>query len=346
MDPDTIVDAQPASGVSRVYRIEIPSEVSSTAPAAVSFTVSNVGGIFARLTEHRYHITTDAGTELPGGACTPTPVSLNTGEQATVTCTIPAGGTLLSAFRPGAYGGEILSAWKLSSQTPPAVSRTSTPAQDPVVSVDGQVVSGTVSDGVWSTQVNVARTAPATFETTESFSPTITVDGVAVDAPAFTVTTVPEPKPAPEPTPAPSPQPTPEPTPAPDPTPAPEPVPTPEPTPEPAPAPEPSPEPTPEPSPVPAPSPEPTPDPQPTPEPTPGPTTPSAAPETAQPQSPETPKQVADQSSRKPAPADTPRTETRTQSRLAHTGLPALALAGAAVIGVLSGSGLRRARRS
>ena len=36
-----------------------------------------------------------------------------------VTCTIPEGGALLTAFRRGNFGGENLAAWKLDSQTQP-----------------------------------------------------------------------------------------------------------------------------------------------------------------------------------------------------------------------------------
>lgn len=117
--PADILDVDPGSTVTRNYRLTIPSQTSPTSPHRVSLLIENTNGIFASPADMRLHITDAAGAELPDGTCTPEEQKLNPGEEMIVTCTVPEGGALLTAFRRGNFGGENLAAWKLDSQTQP-----------------------------------------------------------------------------------------------------------------------------------------------------------------------------------------------------------------------------------
>ena len=188
----------PGSTVTRNYRLTIPSQTSPTSPHRVSLLIENTNGIFASPADMRLHITDAAGAELPDGTCTPEEQKLNPGEKMIVTCTVPEGGALLTAFRRGNFGGENLAAWKLDSQTQPDPQAPGAPDVAPVVTVDGQAVTGTVDEeGVWTADVVVTRQAPDSNGAQAVYTPDITVDGAPASVPSFRVTT----KAAAEPTP-------------------------------------------------------------------------------------------------------------------------------------------------
>ena len=196
--PADILDVDPGSTVTRNYRLTIPSQTSPTSPHRVSLLIENTNGIFASPADMRLHITDAAGAELPDGTCTPEEQKLNPGEEMIVTCTVPEGGALLTAFRRGNFGGENLAAWKLDSQTQPDPQAPGAPDVAPVVTVDGQAVTGTVDEeGVWTADVVVTRQAPDSNGAQAVYTPDITVDGAPASVPSFRVTT----KAAAEPTP-------------------------------------------------------------------------------------------------------------------------------------------------
>ena len=196
--PADILDVDPGSTVTRNYRLTIPSQTSPTSPHRVSLLIENTNGIFASPADMRLHITDAAGAELPDGTCTPEEQRLNPGEEMIVTCTVPEGGALLTAFRRGNFGGENLAAWKLDSQTQPDPQAPGAPDVAPVVTVDGQAVTGTVDEeGVWTADVVVTRQAPDSNGAQAVYTPDITVDGAPASVPSFRVTT----KAAAEPTP-------------------------------------------------------------------------------------------------------------------------------------------------
>ena len=196
--PADILDVDPGSTVTRNYRLTIPSQTSPTSPHRVSLLIENTNGIFASPADMRLHITDAAGAELPDGTCTPEEQRLNPGEEMIVTCTVPEGGALLTAFRRGNFGGENLAAWRLDSQTQPDPQAPGAPDVAPVVTVDGQAVTGTVDEeGVWTADVVVTRQAPDSNGAQAVYTPDITVDGAPASAPSFRVTT----KAAAEPTP-------------------------------------------------------------------------------------------------------------------------------------------------
>ena len=111
--PADALDVEPRSEITRNYGIEIPSQASPDSPRRVSLLITNGTGLFAGPADMRFHITDEAGTELPAGTCTPEEQRLSPGERATVTCAVPDGGALLKAFRRGDFGGEYLAAWRL-----------------------------------------------------------------------------------------------------------------------------------------------------------------------------------------------------------------------------------------
>ena len=196
--PADVLDVDPGSTVTRNYRLTIPSQTSPTSPHRVSLLIENTNGIFASPADMRLHITDAAGAELPDGTCTPEEQRLNPGEEMIVTCTVPEGGALLTAFRRGNFGGENLAAWKLDSQTQPDPQAPGAPDVAPVVTVDGQAVTGTVDEeGVWTADVVVTRQAPDSNGAQAVYTPDITVDGAPASVPSFRVTT----KVAAEPTP-------------------------------------------------------------------------------------------------------------------------------------------------
>lgn len=199
--PADVLDVEPGSTVTRNYRITIPSQVSPTSPHRASVLIENTDGVFASPADMRLHITDAAGTELPDGTCAPEEQNLNPGEEMTVTCTIPEGGALLTAFRRGNFGGENLAAWRLDSQTRPDPQDPGAPEVAPEVTVDGQAVTGTVDgDGTWTADVVVTRQAPDSNGAQATHAPDVIVDGAPVSAPSFRVTT----KAAAEPTPTPT----------------------------------------------------------------------------------------------------------------------------------------------
>ena len=196
--PADVLDVDPGSTVTRNYRLTIPSQTSPTSPHRVSLLIENTNGIFASPADMRLHITDAAGAELPDGTCTPEEQRLNPGEEMIVTCTVPEGGALLTAFRRGNFGGENLAAWRLDSQTQPDPQAPGAPDVAPVVTVDGQAVTGTVDEeGVWTADVVVTRQAPDSNGAQAVYTPDITVDGAPASVPSFRVTT----KAAAEPTP-------------------------------------------------------------------------------------------------------------------------------------------------
>ncbi|MCL3776841.1 MULTISPECIES: hypothetical protein [unclassified Actinomyces] len=196
--PADALDVEPGSTVTRTYEVTIPSQVSPTSPHRVSLLIENGTGLFSVPLDMRLHVTDAAGTELPGGTCTPAEQRLNAGEQVTVTCTVPEGGTRVTAFRRGSYGGEQLAAWTLASQTQPTPAA---PATAPAVTVDGQSVAGTVdADGTWRGTAVVTRQAPDTNGAEATHTPEVTVDCAPVTAPSFRVTTKAAPAPVPSPT--------------------------------------------------------------------------------------------------------------------------------------------------
>ena len=196
--PADVLDVDPGSTVTRNYQLTIPSQTSPTSPHRVSLLIENTNGIFASPADMRLHITDAAGAELPDGTCTPEEQRLNPGEEMIVTCTVPEGGALLTAFRRGNFGGENLAAWKLDSQTQPDPQAPGAPDVAPVVTVDGQAVTGTVDEeGVWTADVVVTRQAPDSNGAQAVYTPDITVDGAPASVPSFRVTT----KAAAEPTP-------------------------------------------------------------------------------------------------------------------------------------------------
>ena len=196
--PADVVDVEPGSTVTRNYRITIPSQASPGSPHRASLLIENTDGVFASSADMRLRITDAAGTELPDGTCAPEEQKLNPGEQMVVTCTIPEGGALLTAFRRGNFGGENLAAWRLDSQARPDPQAPGAPDVAPVVTVDGQAVTGTVDgDGIWTADVVVTRQAPDSNGAQAVYTPDITVDGAPASVPSFRVTT----KAAAEPTP-------------------------------------------------------------------------------------------------------------------------------------------------
>ena len=198
--PADALDVEPSSEVTRSYGVEIPWQADPSAPRTVSMLVKNNEGLFANPADMRFHITDAAGADLPDGTCTPEEQNLNPGEQTTVTCTVPDGGALLKAYRRGDFGGEYLAAWTLSSQTPPSPPAAEAPGTPPVVAVDGRTVTGAVEDGVWKATAPVTRRAPDANGAEAAHAPEVTVDGTAVEAPSFRITTraaAPEPKPTP-----------------------------------------------------------------------------------------------------------------------------------------------------
>ena len=197
--PADALDVEPGSTATRNYQVAVPSQASPDSPRRASLTVKNNEGLFANPADMRFHITDATGTELDGGTCSPEEQKLNPGEETTVTCTIPDGGTTLTAFRRGNFGGEVLAAWTLDSQTPPAPAAPDAPATPPTVTVDGEAVTGTVENGTWTASVPVTRQAPAGNGEEATHTPEIVVDGVPVTAPSFRITT----KAAADPTPAP-----------------------------------------------------------------------------------------------------------------------------------------------
>lgn len=201
--PADALDVEPSSEITRNYGIEIPSQASPDSPRRVSLLITNGTGLFAGPADMRFHITDEAGTELPAGTCTPEEQRLSPGERATVTCAVPDGGALLKAFRRGDFGGEYLAAWRLDSRTPPAPSDPGAPGTPPAVTVDGAAVTGTVQDGAWKATVPVTRRAPESNGADTTYAPEVTVDGAPVMAPSFRVTTRAA-APSPEPTPTPS----------------------------------------------------------------------------------------------------------------------------------------------
>lgn len=216
--PADTLDVDPGAEVTRSYGIEIPSQAAGS-QRSVSFLVRNGSGVFANPADMRFHITDDAGQELTGGTCEPKEQKLDPGQETTVTCTVPDSGTRLTAYRRGNFGGEVLSAWKLGSQTPPAPPAAQAPATPPTVTVDGQAVTGTVEDGVWKASFDATYTAPDSYGAEATHTPDVVVDGTPIQSPSFRITT----KTAPAPDPAPNPEPEPEPNPAPNPAPAPNP---------------------------------------------------------------------------------------------------------------------------
>mgnify|MGYP000849240566 FL=1 len=201
--PADALDVEPSSEITRNYGIEIPSQASPDSPRRVSLLITNGTGLFAGPADMRFHITDEAGTELPAGTCTPEEQRLSPGERATVTCAVPDGGALLKAFRRGDFGGEYLAAWRLDSRTPPAPLDPGAPGTPPAVTVDGAAVTGTVQDGAWKATVPVTRRAPESNGADTTYAPEVTVDGAPVMAPSFRVTTRAA-APSPEPTPTPS----------------------------------------------------------------------------------------------------------------------------------------------
>ena len=188
--PADVVDVEPSSTVTRNYRITIPSQASPGSPHRASLLIENTDGVFASSADMRLRITDAAGTELPDGTCAPEEQKLNPGEQTVVTCTIPEGGALLTAFRRGDFGGENLAAWRLDSQARPDPQAPGAPDVAPVVTVDGQAVTGTVDgDGIWTADVVVTRQAPDSNGAQAAYAPDIAVDGAPVTAPSFRVTT-------------------------------------------------------------------------------------------------------------------------------------------------------------
>lgn len=203
--PVDALDVDPGSTVTRTYEVTIASQVSPDSPRRVSLLIKNRSSVFAFPLDMSLHITDSAGTRLPGGTCTPAEYKLNVSEQTTVTCTVPEGGTRLTAFRRGNYGDEQLAAWALGSQTPPAPAA---PGSTPVVTVDGQSLTGTVdADGVWRATATITRQAPGANSAQATHTPEVIVDGTSVTAPSFRVTTKAAPAPTPSPT-APSTSPT------------------------------------------------------------------------------------------------------------------------------------------
>ena len=198
--PADALDVEPGSTVTRNYQVAVPSQASPDSPRRASLTVKNNEGLFANPADMRFHITDATGTELDGGTCSPEEQKLNPGEETTVACTIPEGGTTLTAFRRGNFGGEVLAAWTLDSQTPPAPAAPGEPATPPTVTVDGEDVTGTVEAGTWTASVPVTRQAPEGNGAEATHTPEIVVDGAPVAAPSFRITT----RAAAEPTPAPS----------------------------------------------------------------------------------------------------------------------------------------------
>ena len=199
--PADVVDVEPGSTVTRNYRITIPSQASPGSPHRASLLIENIDGVFASPADMRLHITDAAGTELPDGTCAPEEQKLNPGEQMVVTCTIPEGGALLTAFRRGNFGGENLAAWRLDSQARPDPQAPGAPDVAPVVTVDGQAVTGTVDgDGVWTADVVVTRQAPDSNGAQAAYAPDVAVDGAPVTAPSFRVTTRAAAEPTPTPT--------------------------------------------------------------------------------------------------------------------------------------------------
>ena len=188
--PADVVDVEPGSTVTRNYRITIPSQASPGSPHRASLLIENTDGVFASPADMRLHITDAAGTELPDGTCAPEEQKLNPGEEMIVTCTIPEGGALLTAFRRGNFGGENLAAWRLDSQAQPDPQAPGAPDVAPVVTVDGQAVTGTVDgDGIWTADVVVTRQAPDSNGAQAAYAPDVAVDGAPVTAPSFRVTT-------------------------------------------------------------------------------------------------------------------------------------------------------------
>ena len=188
--PADVLDVEPSSTVTRNYRITIPSQASPASPHRASVLIENTDGVFASSADMRLHITDAAGTELPDGTCAPEEQKLNPGEEMIVTCTIPEGGALLTAFRRGNFGGENLAAWRLDSQAQPDPQAPGAPDVAPVVTVDGQAVTGTVDgDGIWTADVVVTRQAPDSNGAQAAYAPDIAVDGAPVTAPSFRVTT-------------------------------------------------------------------------------------------------------------------------------------------------------------
>ena len=199
--PADVVDVEPSSTVTRNYRITIPSQASPGSPHRASLLIENTDGVFASSADMRLRITDAAGTELPDGTCAPEEQKLNPGEQTIVTCTIPEGGALLTAFRRGNFGGENLAAWRLDSQARPDPQAPGAPDVAPVVTVDGQAVTGTVDgDGTWTADVVVTRQAPDSNGAQAAYAPDVAVDGAPVTAPPFRVTTKAAAKPTPTPT--------------------------------------------------------------------------------------------------------------------------------------------------
>ena len=113
--PADALDVEPSSEITRNYGIEIPSQASPDSPPRVSLLITNGTGLFAGPADMRFHITDEAGTELPAGTCTPEEQRLSPGERATVTCAVPDGGALLKAFRRGTSEG---STWPPGDWTP------------------------------------------------------------------------------------------------------------------------------------------------------------------------------------------------------------------------------------
>lgn len=199
--PADVLDVEPGSTVTRNYRITIPSQASPTSPHRASVLIENTNGVFAGPADMRLRITDAAGAELPDGTCAPEEQKLNPGEQTIVTCTIPEGGALLTAFRRGDFGGENLAAWRLDSQARPDPQAPGAPDVAPVVTVDGQAVTGTVNgDGTWTADVVVTRQAPDSNGAQAAYAPDVAVDGAPVTAPSFRVTTKAAAKPTPTPT--------------------------------------------------------------------------------------------------------------------------------------------------
>ena len=182
--PADALDVEPSSEITRNYGIEIPSQASPDSPRRVSLLITNGTGLFAGPADMRFHITDEAGTELPAGTCTPEEQRLSPGERATVTCAVPDGGALLKAFRRGDFGGEYLAAWRLDSRTPPAPLDPGAPGTPPAVTVDGAAVTGTVQDGAWKATVPVTRRAPESNGADTTYAPEVTVDGAPAPEPS------------------------------------------------------------------------------------------------------------------------------------------------------------------
>ena len=207
--PADVLDVDPGSTVTRNYRITIPSQASPTSPHRASVLIENTNGVFASPADMRLHITDAAGAELPDGTCTPEEQKLNPGEEMIVTCTIPEGGALLTAFRRGNFGGENLAAWRLDSQAQPDPQTPGAPDVAPVVTVDGQAVTGTMDgDEIWTADVVVTRQAPDSNGAQATYAPDVAVDSAPVTAPSFRVTTRAAAEPTPTPTASAEPSPT------------------------------------------------------------------------------------------------------------------------------------------